>query len=68
MANPEHIAQLKKGVEAWNAWREENRDIHPDISGADFSRANLGGANFGAIRPDFSVRLGARTRNRLFFG
>jgi hypothetical protein len=23
MANDEHVAQLKKGVDAWNAWREE---------------------------------------------
>ena len=40
---------------AWNAWREENRDIRLDLSGVDLSRANLGGANFGAIRPDFSA-------------
>jgi hypothetical protein len=25
MANDDHIALLKKGVAAWNAWREENR-------------------------------------------
>jgi uncharacterized protein YjbI with pentapeptide repeats len=25
MANDEHVALLKKGVEAWNAWHEENR-------------------------------------------
>ena len=23
MANEEHLARLKQGVEAWNAWREE---------------------------------------------
>ena len=55
MANDGHIAQLEKGVGAWNAWREENRDIRPDLSGVDLSRASLGGANFGAIRPDFSA-------------
>jgi hypothetical protein len=26
MANDDRIALLKKGVAAWNAWREENRN------------------------------------------
>jgi len=34
MANPDHIAQLMKGVAAWNAWREANPDIRPQLSGA----------------------------------
>ncbi|MGA2411123.1 MAG: hypothetical protein ABSG46_12140 [Candidatus Binataceae bacterium] len=29
MANPEHLAKLKEGVEAWNQWREENPEILP---------------------------------------
>jgi hypothetical protein len=29
MANDEHVAMLKKGVDAWNAWREANPDIRP---------------------------------------
>jgi TIR domain/Pentapeptide repeats (8 copies) len=51
MANDEHVAILKQGVEAWNRWRDENPDLYPDLSGADLSRvdANLRGANlFGA--------------------
>jgi len=35
MANPEHLKILKQGVEYWNKWREENRDVKPDLSGAD---------------------------------
>jgi hypothetical protein len=31
MPNPDHMAQMMKGVDAWNAWREENRDIEPDL-------------------------------------
>jgi uncharacterized protein YjbI with pentapeptide repeats len=45
MANEEHIAQLMKGVDAWNAWHRENRDIRPDLSGADLHEANLEGAH-----------------------
>jgi hypothetical protein len=32
MANPEHVAKLKEGREAWNAWRKTSGDI-PDLSG-----------------------------------
>jgi uncharacterized protein YjbI with pentapeptide repeats len=54
MANDEHVAMLRKGVAAWNAWRDENRNIHPDLSnlhwwadlrGAKFEGANLSEAN-----------------------
>jgi uncharacterized protein YjbI with pentapeptide repeats len=45
MANDEHVAMLKKGVDAWNAWRVENPEIRPDLSEADLSKANLAGAN-----------------------
>jgi hypothetical protein len=27
MANDEHVAILKKGVDAWNGWRNENPDM-----------------------------------------
>ena len=50
MANDDHIARLKEGVATWNAWRDEHRDVRPDLSGADLHglnlmRANLMGAN-----------------------
>jgi hypothetical protein len=44
MANDEHVAMLKKGVDAWNAWRAENPDIRPDLGEANLSGANLGAA------------------------
>ena len=40
MANDEHLAILKKGVDAWNAWRDKNPDIRPDLSEANLSEAN----------------------------
>jgi Pentapeptide repeats (8 copies) len=50
MANEEHVAQLKKGPDSWNAWRQENRDLRPDLTAAHLSgrnliEADLGGAN-----------------------
>jgi len=32
MANPEHLKILKRGVEVWNKWREDNPKIVPDLS------------------------------------
>jgi uncharacterized protein YjbI with pentapeptide repeats len=45
MANDEDVALLKQGVAAWNAWREANPNILPDLSEADLSGANLGKAD-----------------------
>jgi hypothetical protein len=44
MANEEYLARLKKGVEAWNAWRAANRDIMmPNLIGAYLPGAQLSG-------------------------
>ena len=45
MADDDHISQLRRGVDAWNAWREENSHISPDLSGANLRHANLRGAH-----------------------
>ena len=45
MANPEHLARLKEGVEHWNNWRKWNPYINPDLSEADLSEANLSEAD-----------------------
>jgi uncharacterized protein YjbI with pentapeptide repeats len=54
MANDDHIAQLMKGVAAWNQWRAENPSFYPDLNPnltgakltyADLSEANLSGAD-----------------------
>jgi uncharacterized protein YjbI with pentapeptide repeats len=41
MANPEHLAILKKGVEAWNRWRKGDRSLKPDLSEASLPGAFL---------------------------
>jgi len=45
MANPEHLAILKQGVEVWNRWRRENRGVVPDLSEANLEDHILEGAN-----------------------
>jgi len=57
MANEEHLARLKNGVDAWNKWRVENLDVIPNLVEADLRRANLGRANFaGADLREASLR------------
>ena len=41
MANSEHLAKIKEGVEAWDDWRKANTEIVPDLVEADLSRADL---------------------------
>ena len=45
MANREHLHILKKGIDKWNLWREENTTVIPDLSEADLSSMNLKGIN-----------------------
>jgi uncharacterized protein YjbI with pentapeptide repeats len=45
MANQEHLDRLKKGTDAWNAWRKQFLDIKPDLNGADLRGTDLRGAN-----------------------
>jgi uncharacterized protein YjbI with pentapeptide repeats len=35
MANPEHVAMLAEGVDAWNHWRRDHLLIRPDLANAD---------------------------------
>ncbi len=48
MANPEHLAILKQGVEEWNRWRKEHADVRPDFSAAELKSMTLGGADLSA--------------------
>jgi len=50
---------LKKGVAAWNAWRDENPDIRPDLGRAMLIAANLHGANLRGA--DLQVAILIRT-------
>jgi hypothetical protein len=46
MANPEHLEILKQGVMAWNQWRDQHRDIWPDLDAADLRAFALPGAAY----------------------
>jgi TIR domain/Pentapeptide repeats (8 copies) len=45
MANEEHLARLKQGVEAWNQWRATTREITPDLGVADLGGEDLARAD-----------------------
>jgi uncharacterized protein YjbI with pentapeptide repeats len=45
MANPEQLATLKLGVEAWNRWRLEYPHVASDLRGAELGGAKLARAN-----------------------
>jgi hypothetical protein len=49
MADEEHVALLKQGVETWNAWRKANPDVVPDLVTVDLIGANLIGADLGGV-------------------
>ena len=44
MANPEHLQILKRGVQVWNQWRNQHRDIRPDLRAAHLFGINLAGS------------------------
>jgi TIR domain/Pentapeptide repeats (8 copies) len=74
MANDEHVALLRKGVDAWNEWwRQEAPGLKADLSGANLIRADLSGANLiqaNLIRADLSganlIRANLRGANLLW--
>jgi hypothetical protein len=55
MANPEHLAILKQGVEVWNKWRLDNGDIAIDLHRANLSGANLSRMNLSRVDLSYST-------------
>lgn len=60
MANPEHLALLKKGVEAWNNWRKENSWVEIDLSKSNLSGENLSGAYLRKVDFNNANLIGAK--------
>jgi len=59
MANEEHLAILKKGVEEWNTWRKENPYVRPDLSAANLRMADLSGADLRGVHLIYADLSGA---------
>src|SRR5437868_1961926 len=57
MANQDHLAKLKEGVEVWNQWREEHPGIQPDLQKANLREANLQKADLQEAFFDVGTRL-----------
>ncbi len=43
MADPEHLAKLIQGAQAWNEWRQQNPHLQPDFRDANLSEYDLSG-------------------------
>lgn len=41
----EHLAKLMEGAESWNKWRADNKDIRPNLKGANLNEMNLESTN-----------------------
>jgi uncharacterized protein YjbI with pentapeptide repeats len=66
MANADHVALLLKSVTDWNAWRDKNRDISPDLEGAGLNKANLRGAHLARVNL-FEANLSKANLSSAFF-
>jgi hypothetical protein len=78
MANPEHLELIRQGVKVWNAWREKEPSIVPDLTkadlcgahlaGADLSGADLSGTDLRAMDLSWAKLFGADLRKASLFG
>lgn len=62
MANREHLAKLKEGVDAWNRWRMENSRVLPRLTQSDLAEMDLCNANLKWTDLRGACLLGARLR------
>jgi uncharacterized protein YjbI with pentapeptide repeats len=49
MANEEHLALFKQGVQAWNEWKANNPEIKPNLSFAVGKKITLNGASLRGV-------------------
>ena len=59
MADEEHVARLRGGVDAWNDWYRKHYEVRPDLSGAVLRGLNLSRVNLSATNLDGADLSGA---------
>jgi hypothetical protein len=72
MANPKHLAMLKKGVASWNRWKQKDRNLgwglkEADLSETNLRKAKLAGANLSRTLFTRSLLDGADLRGTDLF-
>lgn len=68
MATAEHLLELDRGVESWNAWREQDPQGCPDLEGADLSGRDLQRINFTGAKLSRSLLTRANLRSAVLNG
>jgi hypothetical protein len=58
MANKKHLNILKQGVSVWNEWRKKNKNVRPDLSGANLSKADLSKADLSGADLSGAILVG----------
>jgi len=76
MPNDEHVAMLRRGAAAWNAWRAESNEVPDlsqaglrglDLSGFDLSQVDLRGADLRGTKLNGANLSGARLEGANLF-
>jgi uncharacterized protein YjbI with pentapeptide repeats len=62
VADQSHLYLLQRGVEYWNSWIEQNPNVTPDLSGADFRSMSLQEAQFQGAQLQEAILYGADLR------
>ena len=66
MPNEKHVERLKDGVEKWNRWRKDTKEV-PDLNQANLRAANLSAANLHEAylrRPEIAGRWEGPNKGR----
>jgi uncharacterized protein YjbI with pentapeptide repeats len=68
MDEPEHLAKLREGIEAWNRWRKEHADVVPKLNWAEFPRQNLSGVDLSGANLSGAKLYRAELRGQISAG